>query len=32
MSWMVRGANAILALRFCQLNARFEDWWEARRA
>jgi len=28
----VRGANAILALRCCQLNDRFEDYWEARRA
>jgi 5-methylthioadenosine/S-adenosylhomocysteine deaminase len=26
------GANAILALRCCQLNGRFEDYWEARRA
>ena len=32
MSWTVRGANAILALRCCQLNNRFEDYWEARRA
>ena len=32
MFWTVRGANAILALRCCQLNARFEDYWEARRA
>jgi len=28
----VRGANAILALRCCHLNSRFEDYWEARRA
>lgn len=28
----VRGANAILALRCCQLNGRFEDYWEAPRA
>jgi hypothetical protein len=28
----VRGANAILALRCCQLNGRFEDYWAARRA
>ena len=28
----VRGANAILALRCCQGNGRFEDYWEARRA
>jgi hypothetical protein len=32
MFWTVRGANAILALRCCQLNSRFEDYWEARRA
>jgi hypothetical protein len=31
MFWTVRGANAILALRCCQLNSRFEDYWEARR-
>lgn len=30
MFWSVRGANAILALRCCQLNGRFEDYWEAR--
>ena len=32
MFWTVRGANAILALRCCQLNGRFEEYWEARRA
>jgi hypothetical protein len=32
MFWTVRGANAILALRCCQLNGRFEDYWESRRA
>lgn len=32
MFWTVRGANAILALRCCQINGRFEDYWEARRA
>jgi hypothetical protein len=32
MFWTVRGANAILALRCCCLNGRFEDYWEARRA
>jgi hypothetical protein len=32
MFWAVRGANAILALRCCQLNGRFEDYWEDRRA
>ncbi len=30
MFWTVRGANAILALRCCHLNGRFEDYWEAR--
>jgi hypothetical protein len=32
MFWTVRAANAILALRCCYLNGRFEDYWEARRA
>jgi hypothetical protein len=32
MFWTVRGANAIIALRCCQLNGKFEDYWEARRA
>ena len=32
MFWTVRGANAILALRCCQLNGRFEDYWESRAA
>ena len=32
MFWTVRGANAILALRCCHLNGRFEDYWEARPA
>ena len=32
MFWTVRGANAILALRCCYLNGRFENYWEARRA
>jgi hypothetical protein len=32
MFWTVRGANAVLALRCCHLNGRFEDYWEARRA
>ena len=31
MFWTVRGANAILALRCCNFNGRFEDYWEARR-
>jgi len=30
MFWTVRGANAIIALRCCQLNGRFEDYWEER--
>jgi hypothetical protein len=32
MFWTVRGANAILALRCCHLNGRFEDYWGTRRA
>jgi len=32
MFWTVRGANAIIALRSCHLNGRFENYWEARRA
>jgi len=32
MFWTVRGANAIIALRCCHRNARFENYWEARRA
>ena len=32
MFWTLRGANFILALRCSQLNGRFEDYWEARRA
>jgi hypothetical protein len=31
MFWIVRGANAIMALRCCYFNGRFEDYWEARR-
>jgi len=31
MFWTVRGANSIIALRCCQLNGRFEDYWESRR-
>ena len=30
MFWTVSGANAILALRCCHLNGRFEDYWESR--
>lgn len=32
MFWALYGANAILALRCCQFNGRFEDYWVARRA
>ena len=32
MFWTVRGANAILALRCCHFNGRFEDYWEGRQA
>ena len=32
MFWTVRAANAILALRCCYINGRFEDYCEARRA
>jgi hypothetical protein len=32
MFWTVKGANSILALRCSQLNGRFEDYWEGRRA
>jgi hypothetical protein len=28
----VQGANSILALRCSHLSARFEDYWESRRA
>ena len=32
MFWTVRGANAIIALRCCHLNGRFEDYWASTRA
>jgi len=32
MFWTVRGANAIVALRCCQLNGEFENYWEGRQA
>ena len=32
MFWTVRGANAIIALRCCRFNGRFEDYWEDARA
>ena len=31
MFWTIRGANAIIALRCCQLSGKFEDYWESRR-
>jgi len=31
MFWTVPGANAIIALRCCHINNRFEDYWEQRR-
>ena len=32
MFWSVRGANAILALRWCHINGQFEDYCEQRAA
>jgi hypothetical protein len=32
MFWTVCGANSILALRCCQFNRRFEDYWATRTA
>jgi hypothetical protein len=32
MRWTVRGANAIIALRSCELSGRWETFWEARSA
>jgi len=32
MRWTVRGANAIIALRCCDLSGRWESFWEARSA
>jgi hypothetical protein len=32
MFWTVRGANAVIALRCCRINGRFEDYWEKDRA
>jgi hypothetical protein len=32
MFWTVRGANAIIALRCCRFNHRFEDFWAETRA
>ena len=32
MFWTAAGASAIIALRRCILNGRFENYWEARSA
>jgi len=32
MHWTVRGANAIIALRRCQMSGRWEEFWENRSA
>jgi hypothetical protein len=32
MFWTVRGANAIITLRCCELNGELEDYWDNRRA
>jgi len=32
MHWTVAGADAIIALRCCELSGRFEDFWERRSA
>ena len=32
MFWTLRGANAIIALRCCRFNQRFEDFWDETRA
>lgn len=32
MRWTVAGANAIIALRCCQLSGRWEEFWETRAA
>ena len=32
MRWTVRGANAIIALRCCQISGKWEGYWEARSA
>ncbi len=29
MFWSVRGANSIIAVRYCQIPGRFEDFWAA---
>ena len=30
MRWTITGANAIIALRCCQLSGRWEEFWESR--
>jgi hypothetical protein len=30
MHWTLHGSNAIIALRCCLLNGRFQDFWERR--
>lgn len=30
MHWTVKGANAIIALRCCQMSSRWEEFWESR--
>jgi hypothetical protein len=30
MHWTVKGANAIIALRCCQMSDRWEEFWESR--
>jgi hypothetical protein len=32
MRWTLNGANSIIALRCCQMNGRWESYWEARAA
>jgi hypothetical protein len=32
MRWSLRGANAIIALRCCELSGRFDEFWEKRAA
>ena len=32
MFWTVQGANAVIALRCCRFNLRFEDFWAEPRA
>ena len=32
MRWTVKGANSIIALRYCQISGRWEEFWENRAA